>query len=190
MDKNSVDTILSYNYNLSNTIAPSFTNEHVNLLQKKTNVDTNLLDAGNNTTSVNNLGVNLAAENPTMQNSANASTDIKGHSNSLKYANFTKAESLTSLTKDLDLQGTLTTSLPYNSDNDSSRTFKFKDLKSSNLSFLSSEKNVRLINEVNPTAFNASMLNGVNNLDDIVSSSINDSITPNILNTYASSKND
>jgi hypothetical protein len=190
MDKNSVDTMLSYNYNLSNPTAPSFANEHTNLLQKKTNLDTNLLGTINNTTSVNNLGINLAAENPTMQNSSNASTDIKGHSNSLKYTNFTKAESLTSLNNDLDLQATLATSLPYTSDNDSSRTFKFKDLKSPNLGFLSSEKNVRLINEVNPTAFNASMLNGVNNLDDIVSSSINDSITPNMLNTYTLSKND
>jgi hypothetical protein len=89
-----------------------------------------------------------------------------------------------------DLQTINTSSLPQSLEEDAPRTFKFKDLKSPNLGFLSSEKNVRLTGEMSPSKFNASMLKGANNLDDIVSNSINETITPNLSGVYSSSRND
>jgi hypothetical protein len=190
MDKDSVDTLLNYNYNLSSASTPNFSNEHTSLLQKKTNVDLNPLGSMTNLLSPNSLNVSLTTENPTIQNSQNSATDVKGHSNSLKYLSLTKADNFNSVNQELDLQAVSTSSLPHSQEDSSPRTFKFKDLKSPNLGFLSSEKNVRLTNEVNPSNFNASMLNGVNNLDDIVSYSIDESITPNSASIYESSKND
>jgi hypothetical protein len=115
--------------------------------------------------------------------------DLKGHNNSLKYSNFNKGNNLITSAQGLDLQSTSNSSLPSLNENNEGRTFKFKDLKSPNLGFLSSEKNVRLLDEVSPSKFNASMQQGINNLDDLVSHSIGESILPNSYNIYSSSKN-
>jgi hypothetical protein len=190
LDKNSVTTLLDYNYNISTQAKPSFSNEHTSLLPNAVKTtDLNLLNFLDNNT-INSLNTSTSIENRTLQNSTNSSTDIKGHANSLKYFNFSKGNGLKSLNQTLDLQAAETASLPSSSENESGRTFKFKDIKSPNLGFLSSEKNIRLVNEVNPSKFSASMLQGVNNLDDIVSTSINESILPNQYAVYSSSKND
>jgi hypothetical protein len=89
-----------------------------------------------------------------------------------------------------DLQQANSSGLPYAEEDKSPRTFKFKDSKSPNLGFLSPEKNVRLIDAVNPTKFNASLSNSTNNLNDIVTNSINESITPNSYNLFSSSENE
>jgi len=88
-----------------------------------------------------------------------------------------------------DLQTFQSPSLPSLKEDEQPRTFKFKDNKSPNLGFLSSEKNVRLIDNINPTKFNPSMSAGVNNLNDIVSESTDESILPNSYKIYSSSKN-
>jgi hypothetical protein len=189
MDKNSVDTLLSYNYNISKTNTPNFLGEHVEMTKNnKTNSDLNLTSALN-MNDVNAINTNLNLENANLQNSSNSVTDLKGHSNTLKYANFSKASTLASTMQSLDLQSTSESNLPSLNENNEGRTFKFKDLKSPNLGFLSSEKNVRLLDEVSPSRFNASMQQGVNNLDDLVSHSIGESILPNSYSIYSSSKN-
>jgi hypothetical protein len=89
-----------------------------------------------------------------------------------------------------DLQALNTVGLPYGSDDNVGNSFKFKDNKSTNMGFLSSEKNVRLIDNLNPSKLNSSLSEGNNNMEDIVSNSIGESIVPNTYNIYSSSKND
>jgi hypothetical protein len=135
-----------------------------------------------------NLNVSISSENPTLQNSNNSTSDAKGHANSLKYSTLGKAASLNVKTLS-DLQELKSNSLPYQYENESPRTFKFKEPSSSNLSFLSSEKNVRLIDSINPTKFNPSISNSSNNLEELVADSIGESIVPNMSSIYSSSKN-
>ena len=191
LDKKSVDTLLGYNYGIVDTESPSFNNEHVELFSSRNstpdaNAYSSISSVGTGTT----LGVNFLSENSTTQNSMSSTTDAKSHANSLKYSHLSKAGTSNSANSVSDLQTTNTSSLPQSIEEDAPRTFKFKDSKSPNLSFLSSEKNVRLVGEMNPSKFNASMLRGANNLDDIVSNSINETITPNLSGVYSSSKND
>jgi hypothetical protein len=191
LDKNSVNTMLTYNFGINSSSTPSFTNEHNELLQSSsTSLNSSVSTLLTDNVSANNLNTSLSAENYTSQNSHSATTDFKPHANSLKYSLVNKSDSFNSISQLSDLQRSQSTSLPYGEENSEPRTFKFKDLKSANLSFLSSEKNIRLIDEINPTKFNPSLAKGVTNLDDLVNSSIGESITPNVYNVYSSSKND
>jgi hypothetical protein len=191
LDKKSVDTLLSYNYNITNNALPSFSNEHVELLNSTQQApDANIYGAIGGPSTISSVNANFLSENPTAQNSTASTTDFKGHSNALKYTNLTKGNSINSVSTSYDLQSVSTNSLPYSVEDAKATTFKFKDAKSPNLGFLSSEKNVRLIDEMNPAKFNSSFSNGVNNLDDIVSNSIGDTLTPNLATIYSSSKNE
>ena len=191
LDKKSVDTLLAYNYNISNDMTPTFSNEHVELLPSdQPSVDSNLYSTITSSASASSINSNFFSENPTAQNSMSSTTDAKGHSNALKYVSASKGNSSSVLNSYSDLQRSSVSSLPYLGEDDSSQTFKFKDNKSPNLGFLSSEKSVRLINEVNPSKFNSSFSTASNNLNDLVSNSIGDSITPNLSNVYSGSKND
>jgi hypothetical protein len=189
LDKKSVDTMLNYNYNIAGQNNPNFSNEHVELTSN-TSFDSSTFSGVINNTSSASLNAALISENPSLQNNANATTDAKGHSNSLKYAHLTRGGSSNLLNSELDLQESHNSNLPITQEDDSARTFKFKDLKSPNLGFLSSEKNIRLIDEINPSKYNSSMTKNANNLNDLVSNSIGDTITPNLSTVYSSSKND
>jgi hypothetical protein len=188
IDKKSVDKILDYNYNVKDNINPSFSNESVNLLENASSSNASMLNNLYGDVNATNLNVSISSENPTLQNSNNSTSDAKGHANSLKYSTLGKATSLNVKTLS-DLQELKSNSLPYQYENESPRTFKFKEPSSSNLSFLSSEKNVRLIDSINPTKFNPSISNSSNNLEELVADSIGESIVPNMSSIYSSSKN-
>jgi hypothetical protein len=191
LDKKSVDTMLNYNYSIANSSSANFSNEHVELTNSSTSsVDTSALLNGASALNTSDIHVNALVENSTMQSSLNSTTDAKGHINPLKYSHMSKNLSSSLSTSELDLQQTQVDSVPSSQEQDSPRTFKFKDLKSPNLGFLSSEKNVRLLDEMNPAKYNSSMNKASNNLNDLVSNSIGDTITPNLNTLYSSSKND
>jgi hypothetical protein len=182
--------MLSYNFGIGSYSTPGFFNEHSELLQTgnaalNSNVSTLLTD----NMSTSNLNTALSAENYTLQNSNSATTDSKPHTNSLKYSLTNKNESFSSASQLSDLQTSQSHSLPYSQENSEPRTFKFKDLKSPNLGFLSSEKNVRLIDSINPTKFNPSISNSSTNLEELVADAIGESIVPNMSSVYSSSKN-
>lgn len=190
LDKKSVNILLDYNYGISNSLSPSFNNEHTELLTSgQANSDINVSTSLTNT-SLTSIGSNSLYENPTLSNSPASTTDFKGHTNSLKYAHASRGDSLNSQAALSDLQVINSSNLPQKLEDELPRTFKFKDPKSPNLGFLSSEKNLRLIDEVNPAKFNPSISQEVNNLNDIVSHSIGDTITPSLATIYSSSKND
>jgi hypothetical protein len=188
IDKKSVDKILDYNYNIKSNVNPSFSNESVGLLENTNSSNVSMINNLSSDVNAANLNVAVLSENPTLQNSSNSTSDSKGHANPLKYSTLGKTSNLNINTLS-DLQEVKANSLPHTSDNDSSRTFKFKELSSPNMGFLSSEKNVRLIDSINPTKFNPSLSNSSTNLEELVSDSIGESIVPNISTIYSSSKN-
>jgi uncharacterized protein (DUF1499 family) len=140
------------------------------------------------------LNVNSAAiasvlETPTMHNSVNSTDDSKGHTNAVKYVDYSKSTQSNYQSTLSDLAPLNSSSLPSSIDDNTGSSFKFKDNKSPNSGFLSSEKNVRLIDNVNPTKFNASLSKSNNNLEDIVSSITGESVLPNTYSLYSMSQN-
>jgi len=191
LDKKSVDMILNYNHSVNTQSNASYVNENVDVtkLSSSSNVDVSSLSSINPELSTTSANIASIIEVPTSHNSTNSTDDAKGHSNSIKYVDYSKTSHSNYQTSTSDLQGVNTTSLPSSVDDNQGRTFKFKDNKSPNSGFLSSEKNVRLIDNINPTKFNASLSKNNNNLEDIVYNVTEESVLPNTSNIYSLSKN-
>jgi hypothetical protein len=119
-----------------------------------------------------------------------STVDAKAHVNSLKYSDHYKAQVSSSLNSSNDLNSLNSEGLPHTTDNNTGMSFKFRDNKSPNMGFLSSEKNIRLIDNINPAKLNPSLSINNNNLEDIVSNSIGDSILPNNYKVYSDSNNE
>jgi hypothetical protein len=192
LDSPSVSKILSYNYGIENNQSPSFDGQNTSLttLSPSSSADLNLTSYLEGGSSVTTSSVNSLVEAPTYQNSVASTIDSKSHTNSLKYMDLSKTQSPSTLATKSDLTSLSSEGLPYASDNNLGLSFKFKDNKSPNMGFLSSEKNIRLIDNVNPTKLSPSLSINNNNLEDIVSNSIGDSIVPNNYNVYSMSNND
>jgi hypothetical protein len=183
--------ILNYNHSVNTESNASYINENVDVtkLSSSSNIDVSSLSSISS--ELNTASANIASiiEAPTSHNSTNSTDDAKGHSNSIKYVDYSKASHSNYQTSTSDLQGVNTSSLPSSVDDNQGRTFKFKDNKSPNSGFLSSEKNIRLIDNVNPTKFNASLSKNNNNLEDIVYNVTEESVLPNTSSIYSLSKN-
>jgi hypothetical protein len=191
LDKKSVDMILDYNHSLNANANASYVNENVELtkLSSSASMDVSSLSSINPELNPNSASIASILEAPTFHNSTNATDDTKGHSNPIKYVDYSKTTHSSYQTSISDLQPINTSSLPSSTDDNEGRTFKFKDNKSPNSGFLSSEKNVRLIDNVNPAKFNASFSKNSNNLEDIVYNVTEESVLPNTTNIYSLSKN-
>jgi hypothetical protein len=191
LDKKSVDLILDYNHNINSQAAPSYSNENVNItkLSSDNKADLGLLSSVESAVNMTSTNVANILESPTIHNSANSTDDGKGHANPVKYVDYSKSSRSNYQTSQSDLQSLNTSSLPSSIDENNGTTFKFKDNKSPNLGFLSSEKNVRLIDNVSPSKFNASLSKGNNNLEDIVTNITGESVLPNTYNLYSMSQN-
>jgi Tfp pilus assembly protein PilV len=192
LDSNSVDKIMSYNYGMESKDTPSFYGQNTSITSNNhaDNIDLNLAAQLNDSTSANSTAVSSLSEMPSYQNSNGSTLDSKSHNNSLKYIDHSKYNSNTVDYSSLDLTALSSPSTPHSLDDSVGLSFKFKDNKSPNLGFLSSEKNVRLIDNINPSNLNPSLSSNSNNLEDVVSNSIGNSIVPNNYNLYSMSKND
>jgi len=62
--------------------------------------------------------------------------------------------------------------------------YKFKDLKSSSLQFLSSERNLRLLNNVTSTKTNVNYTSGTNDVLSLNNTNLNPTITNSYLDIY------
>jgi hypothetical protein len=191
LDKKSVDLILNYNHGVTSEAIPSYSGENVDVtkLSSSHKVDVNTLALTSAEATNASLSVASAVEMPTVHNSTNATDDFKGRSNPIKYVDYSKPGHSSYQTSTSDLQAVNAAALPASSDDNIGKTFKFKDSKSPNLGFLSSEKNIRLIDNVNPTKYNASFSKNNNNLEDIVYNVTEESVLPNSSSIYSLSKN-
>jgi hypothetical protein len=192
LDSNSVSAILSYNYGIEDNQVPSFDGQNTSLtaLNSTSSVDLNLVNSIKDSSLAATSSITSLAESPTQQNSIASTVDAKSHNNPLKYIDSGKNQSSSLSTLNSDLSSLSNDGAPHASDDNLGLSFKFKDNKSPNMGFLSSEKNVRLIDNINPTKLNPSLSANNNNLEDIVSNSIGDSIVPNNYNIYSMSSND
>jgi hypothetical protein len=192
LDSNSVDKIMSYNYGIEGKNTPSFygQNTEITASNHSDNVDLSLVTQLSDSTSINSTSVSSLSEMPSYQNSNGSTLDSKSHNNSLKYTDYSKYNSNIVDSLSSDLTALSSSSAPHSSDDNLGSSFKFKDNKSPNLGFLSSEKNIRLIDNINPSSLNPSLSSNTNNLEDVVSGSIGSSILPNTYNIYSMSRND
>lgn len=191
LDKKSVDLILDYNHNISSQPNPSYSGQNTDITKLSADNKSDLSLLSSMGTGVDSASANIASilENPTSHNSSNSTDDGKGHANPVKYVDYSKTSYSSYQTSLSDLQPSNVSSLPSSADDNVGSTFKFKDNKSPNLGFLSSEKNVRLIDNVNPTKLNPSLSRNNNNLEDIVSNITGESVLPNNYNIYSMSQN-
>jgi len=118
-------------------------------------------------------------------------TDGKYYTNPFKYYGnnfntFTQTSSLLSSGTDLHI-GNSTTS-PVFDLNNFNKSYKFQDLKSNNLNFLSSDKNVRSLEQVAPSKNLLNFMGEATNLLTVTSSSIEKNIAPNEFNIFLNSK--
>jgi hypothetical protein len=66
-------------------------------------------------------------------------------------------------------------------------TYRFRDVKSNNLSFLANEKNIRLVDNVSLKKSNHNLTTSQNNLDELISSNITKNINNNLIGLYSNS---
>lgn len=105
--------------------------------------------------------------------SVSATSDSKFQTNPFK-SYLAKANTSPHINSD-DLPTTVNNQSPAINKTNSSYSYKFKDLKSSNLNFLSSDKNVRNLDQISLAKNNINMISGNNNLSSLVTTSINSS---------------
>merc|ERR1711968_62413 len=108
----------------------------------------------------------------------------------MKYIlNFSYKKPATSLSLGLsnDLSSINVSTTPVAESSNVTFTNKFKDLKSPNLGFLSSEKNTRLLDKVNPSKTNFNLSQHSNNLNSIVANTILNNQSSNESSLYDNS---
>ena len=188
LDANSVSRLMDYNYGVKQLAGkPNFAKENSTIGSNNTRLNYNLSLGSLLLGDYSGIDHKVALDSTKVTNTTPynvVDTKAKKHSNVVKYTNKQLATQLTSLAGEADLPTNNASSKPTSSITNNNLTFKFKDYKSPNMGFLSSEKNVRLINELNPTKFNPSLTPYNNNLDEIVSSAINDVVVPSTPSLY------
>lgn len=172
LDPNSINQFLSYNYNMdSNIKTPYFFNNEPTEKNAKLSIVSEKISADLSAAPSTSISLDTR---PDLQSSVNNSSDGKYFGNPAKYALHTSAGQA----KGLDDLSPNNATIFNHSNN--SHTNKFKDLKSNNLNFLSSDKNIRLLDKVshNKPNFNFSsgtglkdLFNNVSNESDLFESS-------------------
>jgi hypothetical protein len=190
--KNSLNNIFSkVNTQLNKNVFNSLNNFSLSNLKNLSNVS-NL--------SINNSFFNLMSFYPTITSIFSNITDSKTHSNSVKYGLLNKSiqksfnkpknhfKNINFFASSFYPSEILTFTSNFktvNYINNNNVTFKFKDLKSSNLQFLSSERNIRIPDQIklSKNNFNFNTLN--NNFELLLSSVIKKNVNSNITNLYS-----
>jgi hypothetical protein len=127
---------------------------------------------------------------PELLSSINSTSDGKSFSNPMKYVlNFSSKKPATSTSPGAsnDLSTINVSTVPAADSSNDTFTNKFKDLKSPNLGFLSSEKNARLLDKVNPSKTNLSLSQYSNNLNSVVANTILSNQSSNEYSLYDNS---
>jgi hypothetical protein len=158
LDPKSINQFLSYNYNVeSNLQTPHFFNNEP--LENSSNSNLVFGKINNAAAAEYSTSVGLDTRR-NMMSSLNNSTDGKYFGNPVKYALHGSSPS-TRNTDGIDYNNSTISN--YSNTN---HTNRFKDLKSGNLNFLSSDKNIRLLDKVshNKPNFNFSSATGMKDI--------------------------
>jgi hypothetical protein len=129
--------------------------------------------------------------NPNHKYALGLTTDGKYYSNPFKYyggtfANFSQSHNL--FTSGDKLGAMSNPGSPVTSLGNVNQSYKFQDLKSSNLSFLSPDKNVRSLEHVSPSKNLFNLLSEPNNMLSISSHSVGEKISPSELGVFTAAQ--
>jgi hypothetical protein len=178
LDNKSTSLFLKYNFNLQ---ASGSTRGFYNQFMPENNSTALKSNAIINTTNNSVVGlehgpaITSFLNKPELLSTINSTSDGKSFSNPMKYIlNFSPKKPAASLSLGVgnDLSAINVSTTPAAGSSNDTFTNKFKDLKSPNLSFLSSEKNTRLLDKVNPSKTNFNLSQYSNNLNSVVANTI------------------
>jgi hypothetical protein len=196
LESKSVDKYLSYNFNVNplkselttfNTLANSSDNNY--------HVDSNSASRLKNSLQYNSEGSSIPSVNSDgSAYNINNTSDGKYNNNSIKpllaSTNSRKPAINVSDTTGLDLIDSATSSIAASKFSNLELSTKFKDLKSPNLGFLSSDKNIRLLSKLHTSKGQFNLSDKNSNLSDIISEFNNNGALTKELAVYNSSGKD
>jgi hypothetical protein len=192
LDNKSLSKFLSYNFEEGSRSSNSWENYNLRTSSRKPSFITN--ESTPHTTSVLNtyskteLGkIQDLVNYPTKTSMVDANTDSKGVVNNFKYTLNTKLGKKNFIDSVIINSNTLKddfiindNGLNYTTDlTNKPLSYRFLDLKPASSTLLASERNVRLLNNLNPTKVNSNFSTEENNLNSIVSSSLDNNLSLN-----------
>jgi hypothetical protein len=196
LESKSVDKYLSYNFNVNSTKSQLNTfNSLVNSSDVNYHTDSNSASRLKN-----NLHSNSEASAiPSVNSEASAyninnTSDGKYNNNAIKPllapTNSRKSAIEAAPSSSLDLSDSISSSTANSRFSNLELSTKFKDLKSANLGFLSSDKNIRLLSKLHTSKGQFNLSDKNSNLSDIISEFNNNSAVTKELAVYNSSTKD
>ena len=186
IDNSSLGKFLEYNFDTFNKSQDSWSNHNSKLFNRETVLQSSDLNVNpiNDYLTTNRTYLDELSLFPTKSTYSSSETDLKSNSNSFKYLlnkGSTKKNPINSnfiydLSSNNDF--TIPSNVSFFSDEltNDSLSNRFKDLKSGDRSMLTSERNVRLLDNLNPSKFNPNYNVEENNLNNIVNTSLNSTL--------------
>ena len=199
IDNKSLNKFLDYNLSVDTNNTPSWDSISYKIHNKtKQNLNLNSNYAQLNSNSTNSELFQTSLTNYTTKTTYLASeSDMKSNSNSLKYlltdkdsgkhlissSSINDSNSINDFVLNSDIYFFNTNLLNNNI------SYRFLNLKSPDQGILSSERNVRLLKDLNPTKFNPNFNYRNNNIEDSFGKSLSNSLQPAEINQYINSSN-
>jgi hypothetical protein len=192
-EKKALNKVLNYNFNTDTSHKVILFPGNIALADKSNasgSLHNNISLSSPQTT--NSILASSESFNSNAKYSLGLTTDGKYYTNPFKYygnsfSNFSQPSNLINTNADLLTANGVDS--PAADLNNLNKSYKFQDLKSNNLSFLSSDKNVRSLEQVAPSKNLLNFMSESNNLLSVSSNSINKNVAPNELNIFLNSKN-
>jgi hypothetical protein len=192
-EKKALSKLLNYNFNTNTSAKAILFPGNIVLPDRSStlgNLHSNMSLSSLKTT--NSLSALSEATNSNLKYGLGLTTDGKYYTNPFKYYGasingFTQNPNLLSDGTDLLINNN--TASPVLDLNNFNKSYKFQDLKSNNLNFLSSDKNVRSLDQISPSKNLLNFMGEATNLLTLTSSSIEKNVAPNEFNIFLNSKN-
>jgi hypothetical protein len=197
IDSKNINKFLNYNYNI-NYNSKSSVNDLSNIKLHNRNSKNNFLKV-NEMVNTLNLSKNKLYTQflnyPTKTSLLNSENDAKQYNNTIKYnlnlkfnkKNFLGKDYINSFTDNSDISSNLFLDNLTSSLQNTNLAYRFKNLKSSNLSYLPNEKNVRLVDNIFLKKSNFNFLTEENNFENITKYNLTNSVINNYENMYFNS---
>jgi hypothetical protein len=196
LESKSVDKYLSYNFSVNSLKSELSTfNSLTNSTDANYYTDSNSASRLKSSLHNNSEGISAASVNSNASSyNINNTSDGKYSNNAIKIllapTSSRKAAINVGATSDLDLTDSVASSTTDSKFSNLEHSTKFKDLKSANLGFLSSDKNIRLLSKLHTSKGQFNLSDKNSNLSDIISEFNNNSALSSELAVYNSSSKD
>jgi hypothetical protein len=192
-EKNALNKALNYNFNTDVSSKIILFPGNITLPNKATDLGTLYSSIFLNTPKTPSVAFAVSEiRNPNSKYGLGLTTDGKHYTNPFKYYGATyntliQNSSLFNGNTDLALANNAPS--PVFNLNNLNKSYKFRDLKSNNLNFLSSDKNVRSLDQVSSSKNLLNFMNGATNLLTLSDSSIGKGVSSDEVSLFSSAKN-